>query len=423
MFMGNVKLSVLSETLKASEIVRLGATIKEKMNKGEKIYNYTIGDFDSAIFPIPAEFEAEIIDAYKNGYTTYPAAEGNLDLRKSVAAFMQARTGLQYTPNEILISAGGRPLIYALYRAIVDKGDKVIYPAPSWNNNHYVHFTEGEHILLEAERENNFMLSASQIKKHIKGATLLSLCSPLNPTGTTFGKNELSAICDLVIEENKSRGEGEKKLYLMYDQIYWTLTFGDTIHYNPVTINPEMKNFTIFIDGISKAFAATGVRVGWALGPADILVKMRSINSHVGAWAPMAEQKAVANYLLKTEAIDKYFTNFKAEINIRLQNIFNGFQQMKEEGFTVDAITPQAAIYLTIQIDYAGKTTADGTLLATQADVTSYVLDEARLAIVPFYCFGAQPDSSWYRLSVGTCKKEEINEMLGALRTALGKLS
>ncbi|MEO6255026.1 MAG: pyridoxal phosphate-dependent aminotransferase [Ferruginibacter sp.] len=423
MFMGNVKLSVLSETLKASEIVRLGATIKEKMNKGEKIYNYTIGDFDSAIFPIPAEFEAEIIDAYKNGYTTYPAAEGNLDLRKSVAAFMQARTGLQYTPNEILISAGGRPLIYALYRAIVDKGDKVIYPAPSWNNNHYVHFTEGEHILLEAERENNFMLSASQIKKHIKGATLLSLCSPLNPTGTTFGKNELSAICDLVIEENKSRGEGEKKLYIMYDQIYWTLTFGDTIHYNPVTINPEMKNFTIFIDGISKAFAATGVRVGWALGPADILVKMRSINSHVGAWAPMAEQKAVANYLLKTEAIDKYFTNFKAEINIRLQNIFNGFQQMKEEGFTVDAITPQAAIYLTIQIDYAGKTTADGTLLATQADVTSYVLDEARLAIVPFYCFGAQPDSSWYRLSVGTCKKEEINEMLGALRTALGKLS
>lgn len=421
--MGNLKLSVLAETLKASEIVRLGATIKEKMRQGAEIYNYTIGDFDSSIFPIPAELEAEIIDAYKHGFTTYPAAEGNLDLRESVAAFMSARCGLDYGTNEILIAAGGRPLIYALYRSIVDKGDKVIYPAPSWNNNHYVHFTDGEHIMLEAEKENNFMLTAAQIAPHIKGATLLSLCSPLNPTGTTFGKEELSAICDLVIEENKTRGEGEKKLYLMYDQIYWTLTFGDTQHHNPVTLNPAMKEYTIFIDGISKAFAATGVRVGWALGPAEVIVKMRSINSHVGAWAPMAEQKAVANYLRKTDAIDKYFLRFKAEVSERLQKISDGLQKMKAAGFKVNSIAPEAAIYLTIQIDYVGKKTAEGKLLQNQADVTSYVLDEARLAIVPFYCFGSNPESSWYRLSVGTCKKEEIGEMLGALQTALEKLS
>ena len=424
MLMGNVKLSVLAETLKASEIVRLGATIKEKIKQGEKIYNYTIGDFDSSIFPIPAELEAEIINAYKEGFTTYPAAEGNLDLREAVSSFMLLRGGLDYAAqNEILIAAGGRPLIYALYRAVVDKGDKVIYPAPSWNNNHYVHFTEGEHIMLEAKKENNFMLTASQIAPHIKGATLLSLCSPLNPTGTTFGKDELSAICDLVIEENKSRRDGEKKLYLMYDQIYWTLTFGDTVHYNPVTLNPAMKDYTIFIDGISKTFAATGVRVGWAMGPAEVLVKMRSINSHLGAWAPMAEQKAVAGYLGKTEAIDKYLVNFKAEINERLQRISTGLQQMKKAGFNVDAVAPQAAIYLTIQIDYAGKKTAEGKVLTTQEDVTSYILDEAKLAVVPFYAFGANADSSWYRLSVGTCKKEEIDDMLGALKNALGKLS
>ena len=422
--MGNLKLSVLAETLQASEIVRLGATIKEKMRLGAKIYNYTIGDFDSSIFPIPVELEAEIIDAYKNGFTTYPAAEGNLDLREAVAAFIEARCGLHYAATtEILIAAGGRPLIYALYRSIVDKGDKVIYPAPSWNNNHYVHFTEGEHIMLEAQKENNFMLTAAQIAPHIKGATLLSLCSPLNPTGTTFGRKELTAICNLVLEENKTRGESDKKLYLMYDQIYWTLTFGDTVHYNPVTLNPAMKEFTIFIDGISKAFAATGVRVGWAMGPAEVIVKMRSINSHVGAWAPMAEQKAVANYLVKTEAIDKYFLHFKAEVNERLQNIFTGFQQMKAAGFNVDAVAPEAAIYLTIQINYVGKRTAEGKLLETQADVTSYILDEAFLAVVPFYAFGAGRNSSWYRLSVGTCKKEEIGEMLAALKSALEKLS
>ncbi|MBL0180899.1 MAG: aminotransferase class I/II-fold pyridoxal phosphate-dependent enzyme [Chitinophagaceae bacterium] len=421
--MSNTKLSHLAETLQASEIVRLGATIKEKIRQGERIYNYTIGDFDSSIFPIPAELEQDIIEAYKKGCTTYPAAEGNLDLREAVASFIAEREGLQYAPNEILISAGGRPLIYALYRAIVDKGDKVIYPAPSWNNNHYVHFTEAKHVMIEAKKENNFMLTASQIKEHISGATLLSLCSPLNPTGTTFSKAELEAICDLVIEENKNRSEAEKKLYLMYDQIYWTLTFGDTVHYNPVSLRPEMKAYTIFVDGISKSFAATGVRVGWSMGPAEVLVKMRSINSHVGAWAPMAEQKALAVFLYRTEAINKYFAHFKKEINERLQNIYGGFQQLKKEGLNVDAIYPEAAIYLTIQINYAGKKTPGGKELTTQADVTSYILDEAKLAVVPFYAFGADRSSSWYRLSVGTCKKEEIGEMLGMLKTALQKLN
>ena len=413
---------MLAETLQGSEIVRLGATIKEKMNQGEKIYNYTIGDFDSAVFPIPPELEQEIIGAYKDLYTTYPAAEGNLDLREAVSAFIAARQGLQYNTNEILIAAGGRPLIYSLYRAIVDKEDKVIYPVPSWNNNHYVHFTDGKHVIIEACPKNNFMLTAAQIKEHIKGVTLISLCSPLNPTGTTFDKKELEAICDLILEENSSRAVGEKKLYLMYDQIYWTLCFGDTRHQDPVSLRPEMKQYTVFIDGISKAFAATGVRVGWALGPEELLVKMRSINSHVGAWAPMAEQKAVARYLQHSEAIDKYFVHFKTEIAERLQKISDGFQQLKAEGFSVDSIAPQAAIYLTIQIDYAGKKTADRKVLATQADVTSYILDEAKLAVVPFYAFGASKDSAWYRLSVGTCKKEEISEMLDMLKTALQKL-
>ena len=131
----------------------------------------------------------------------------------------------------------------------------------------------------------------------------------------------------------------------------------------------------------------------------------------------------MTSYLAQTAAIESYFEHFKSEIDERLQKIFDGFQQLKNEGFSVDAIAPQAAIYLTIQIDYAGKKTADGRTLTTQADVTSYILDEAKLAVVPFYAFGASKDSAWYRLSVGTCKKEEIAEMLDMLRSALQKLS
>lgn len=421
--MGNRKLSHLAETLIPSEIVKLGGIIREKIGEGHKIYNYTIGDFNSAIFPIPKKLEEEIIKAYTEGYTTYPAADGEPDLRKSVSSFIKKYQGLDYGPQEILISNGGRPLIYSLYRTIIDKDDKVVYPVPSWNNNHYVHFTGGTHVCVEALPENEFMPTADQLRPLIKGASLLSLCSPLNPTGTVFKKHELEEICKLVIEENESRGPGEKKLYLMYDQIYWTLTYGKTKHHDPVSLDPRMKEFTIFIDGISKSLAATGVRVGWAMGPSEIIAKMRGINSHIGSWAPMAEQKAVARFLAMEEDLDSFLSHFKSEVEIRLNDIYEGFMKLKGEGFSVDVLMPEAAIYLTIKIDLKGKKTADGNELTNQAEVTSYLLTEAGLAIVPFYAFGAGDDSPWYRLSVGCCKKEEIPAMIGDLRKALSKLS
>jgi aspartate aminotransferase len=420
--MASNTLSQLAATLIGSEIVSLGAVIKEKIKQGNKIYNYTIGDFDSAVFSIPQELENEIVDAYKKRHTTYPPADGIIELRQAVSDFIANRQGINYATDEILIAAGGRPLIYAAFRTIVDKGDKVIYPVPSWNNNHYVHFTQGEHVMIETKLENNFMPTAAEIKPHLKGAALLALCSPLNPTGTTFTKKELSAICQLVIAENELRGANEKKLYLLYDQIYWTLTFGDTQHYNPVLLNPKMKGYTIFIDGISKAFAATGVRVGWSMGPAHLINKMKALNSHVGAWAPMAEQKAVARYLSQTENINNYFIKFKGGIEERLRRIYAGFIQLKNEGFGIDAVVPQAAIYLTVQINLTGKKTANGKVLQNQSEVTAYILDEAKIALVPFYAFGASQNSNWYRLSVGACKTEEIDEMLGMLKAALSKL-
>jgi aspartate aminotransferase len=146
--------------------VRLGADIKEKIKGGEKIYNFTIGDFDSSIFPIPKRLEEEIIDAYRKKFTTYPPADGILSLRESVSKFIKEREGLYFNTNEILIAAGGRPLIYSLYRALVDKDDKVIYSVPSWNNNHYVHFVEGRHEVIETTAENNFMPSAEDKTPH-----------------------------------------------------------------------------------------------------------------------------------------------------------------------------------------------------------------------------------------------------------------
>jgi aspartate aminotransferase len=418
-----MKLSHLSETLIGSEIVRLGGEIKEKIRQGERIYNFTVGDFDPSIFPIPEKLEDAIVESYRKHFTNYPAAEGNLDLREAIASFMKDSEGLDYGPNEILVAAGGRPLIYAIFRAICDKDDKVIYAVPSWNNNHYTHFVGGNHIVIEAKAENNFMPTAKELQPFIKDATLISLCSPQNPTGTTFRKEDLEAICDMVLEENERRNESDKKLYIMYDQMYWHLTYGNIQHYNPVSLRPKMRNYTVFVDAISKVFAATGVRVGWSMGPANLITKIKSILTHVGAWAPMAEQKAVAHYLSHRDDIKRYLIHFKKELEERLQRIYDGFQKLKKEGLNVDAIAPEAAIYLTIKIDLVGKKIPDGKKLESQSDVTAYILNEAKLAVVPFYAFGASRQSPWYRLSVGTCKKEEIDEMLGKLREALKKLS
>jgi aspartate aminotransferase len=420
--MFNPKLSRLAETLIGSEIVKLGGEIREKIRKGEKIYNFTVGDFDPAIFPIPKELEDGIVDAYRKHFTNYPAAEGNLDLRESIAIFLKDREDLVYTPEEILVASGGRPLIYALFRTLVDSGDKVIYAVPSWNNNHYTHLNGGEHVVVEATAENNFMPTAEALRPHVREATLLCLCSPQNPTGTTISRKDLLAICELVLEENARRGEGEKKLYVLYDQMYWQLTYGSIVHYNPVSLFPAMREYTIFIDAISKVFAATGVRIGWAFGPAIIMKKMNAIMSHVGSWAPMAEQKATAAFLLQKESIDAYLTGFRAAVADRLHRIHDGFAALKKEGFNVDVLAPEAAIYLTIKIDLAGKKTREG-VLKDQAGVTSYLLNEAGLAVVPFSAFGAPKTSPWYRLSVGTCRLEDIPEMFRKLREAMKKLS
>jgi len=346
-----LRVSKMAENLIGSEIIKLGGEIRDRVARGEHIYNFTIGDFNPAIFPIPAELKSEIIRAYEEGLTNYPVVNGNPELRVNVAKLIKNYQNLDYSAEEVLIAGGARPIIYSIYQTIVDPQDKVLFPVPSWNNNHYVHLSHGEQVFVETRPENNFMPTADELRPHIKGATLLALCSPLNPTGTVFQKEQLMEICQMVWEENQSRGESEKPLYLMYDQIYSLLTFGETQHFDPVSLMPELRPYTIFVDGISKCLAATGVRVGWAFGPDKIIDKMKSILGHVGAWAPRPEQVATGRYLAIPGALENYMKWIRTEVDARLTGFYQGISQLKAEGLPVDVIPPQAAIYLTVQID------------------------------------------------------------------------
>ncbi|WP_316840875.1 pyridoxal phosphate-dependent aminotransferase [Pedobacter gandavensis] len=416
-----MKVSVLANTLIGSEIIKIGNEVNEMKRKGAEIANLTIGDFDPSIFPIPAELRDEIIDAYHHNQTNYPPADGILPLRETVVGVLKDRYDLNYTAQDILVAGGSRPLIYATYLALIDPGDKVIYPAPSWNNNHYCHLSSAQGIAVETTVEDNFMPTAAQLKPHFKGATLLALCSPLNPTGTMFTKEQLEEICDAVIAENDSRSPDEKPLYIMYDQIYSLLTFGKE-HINPVSLRPELKDYVIYIDGISKCLSATGVRVGWAFGPENIIGKMKSILGHIGAWAPKAEQVAVAKYFKNATLVDQYLTSFKQQVQNSLDALYNGFQQLKTAGLAVDAVIPMGAIYLTLKIDYIGKTTPEGEVLKNSADVNFYLIKEAQVALVPFSAFGTDEMVNWFRASVGGCSLSDIENMIPRIKTALTKL-
>ena len=416
-----MKVSKLAENLVGSEIIKIGNQVNDLKSQGNKIANLTIGDLNSNIYPIPALLKEEISKAYANNLTNYPPASGLLSLRQSVSNDIKDRWNLDYSADKILVAAGSRPLIYAFFKTIVDEGEKVVYPVPSWNNNHYAYLSSANKVEVETASENNFLPTAEDLKPHLKDAVLLALCSPLNPTGTMFSKEQLANICELVLAENKSRGEDEKPLYVMYDQIYSNLTFGET-HYNPVSLFPEMAKYTIFIDGISKCLAATGVRVGWAFGPELIIKKMTALNTHVGAWAPKPEQEATGIFYENRENVDAFVDDFKTKISKSLEVLHEGIQDLKGQNFAVDSIVPMGALYLTIKLDYIGKLLPNGTEVKNSTDLVFYLINEAGIALVPFSAFGNSTETPWFRASVGGLSLNEIVEMLPRLKSALEKL-
>ena len=387
-----------------SEIIKLAGEINALKAQGKDILNLTIGDFDPAVFPLPQALSEGIQAAYRAGETNYPPADGIAPLRAAIAQWYADALQLPCNPNtEVLVAGGGRPLIYAIYQAWVNPGEHVVYPVPSWNNNHYTYLVGGTPVELEALPENGFMPTPEQVLPTLKTASLLALCSPLNPTGTVFTADGLGALCDAVLEENRRRANsGRRPVLVLYDQIYWTLTGDDTAHVHPVGLRPEMKEFTVYVDGISKSFAATGVRVGWSVGPAPLIAKMKTLLGHLGAWAPKPEQVAVARYLGTPQADQDVRVIQKASLE-RLLALHAGFQALKAEGFPVDSIAPQGAIYLSVRVDLP--------------DATARLLNDAGIALVPFGAFGAPSTSPWFRLSVGTLHRTDIEPLLHRLRS------
>ncbi|MGH7713390.1 MAG: pyridoxal phosphate-dependent aminotransferase, partial [Gemmatimonadaceae bacterium] len=420
---GGPRTSTLAMSMQGSEILRIAGEIRTRIAAGERICNLTVGDFDPKQFPIPAFLEEHIALALHRRETNYPPSTGMPVLRTAVSSWYQHELGVLYSPDEVLITSGSRPAIYGAFITLVDPGDRVVFGVPSWNSNYYCHLSGATPVSVACDAAAAFLPNARQLKDAVRGARLLVLNSPLNPCGTTFDAASLGAICDVVLEENANRTPAERPLYLLYDQVYWQLTFGGITHVHPVGLRPAMRPYTLYVDGMSKAFAATGVRVGWVVGPSDIMQAANNFLGHVGTWAPRAEQIASAELLGRPDIIASYSQEFIAGLQLRLNALYDGISTLKREGFPVDAVAPMGAMYLSARFALHGKKTAAGDVIRTNEDVRRWLLSECGLAVVPFQAFGSTEETGWFRLSVGAASPDDISVALPRMKDALTRVS
>lgn len=408
----------LSETalgMKASKILTISYSVRERIAAGADVTQFTVGDFNPKYFPVPELLKEGARAALADNQTNYPPADGLLELRTAIRDHYERSFGLDYPVSSVVVGSGARPVLYAAYQCLINKGEKVLAPAPGWNNDNFSQLVGGNLVSIPSRPEDGFMPTADALRPHLDGARLLVICSPMNPTGTLIRQRQLEDICDLIIEENTRRElAGERLLYLIYDHVYWMLTFGDHEHMTPPQVNPKMARYTLFSDAVSKCFSGTGLRVGWMVAPPHIVAKVKALMTHMGAWAPRPEQLATAGLLNNPQAIQSFLTTFLEKLQIRLNLLYNAFNGWKAAGLPVDVIAPEGAMYLSVKIDLIGKPS-----FPNAEAVRIMLLEEADCAVIPFDCFGDHVNLGWFRFSVGAVSVEEVEHSLPKLERAL----
>ena len=415
-------LSRLVRGLVGSEVLRIAAQIRTMLAAGKPICNLTVGDFDPKEFPLPKALLAGVVQALEAGHSNYPPSNGVLELRQAASRYYQRELGLSYPIESVLIASGARPLIYATYKALVEPGETVAFPVPSWNNNHYTYLVGANALKLPVSRETNFHPTPEQIAEILPKLRLLSLCTPLNPTGTRMSPEALRRISQMIVDENKRRQQtGERPVFLLFDQVYWTLDFEVQKPATPPGLVPEVAPYTVVLDAISKSMAATGLRVGWSFAAPAVTARMSDLIGHVGAWAPKAEQVAVAAFLDNQPALDEFRAEMHTRLRSRLELLYQGLEGLRQKGYPVEAVKPEGTLYLSARFDLFGQQ-SEGKPLQTNEEIRKFILEKAGIGMVPFQAFGLAREDGWFRLSIGAVSLDAIQKGLERLETMLAQL-
>lgn len=395
-------LSRRAQQIQPSATLSIAAKAKEMKSRGIDVIGFGVGEPD---FPTPPHIVEAAVDALHGGDTRYTPVGGTPELRNAVVKGVQRDYGLSYTPSEVTVSCGAKHTLFNLFMALLDDGDEVVVPAPYWvSYPEQVQVAGGTPIIAQTTEEQGFLLTAETLAAALTPRTkAVVLNSPSNPTGAMYGVRELQALAEVL----KNRD-----LVVVSDDIYHKLAYDGTRFASLLHVAPDLRDRVVLVNGVSKTYAMTGWRIGWAVGPKDLVTSCEDIQSQSTSNPTSFAQKGAAAALVgPQECVDVMVAAFDERRRFLVEglNTVPGVRCRLPQG-AFYAFPNVAALY--------GSTTRDGRVLTDSVALTAYLLEEARVAVVPGGPFGAEEH---LRISYAT-SLDQIREGLGRIRDALGKL-
>jgi len=370
----SVPLSKRLSKVKPSATLAITAKAAELRASGKNIISLSVGEPD---FETPKAARDAGIKAIEDGFTRYTAVPGIPELRKEVAAKFKRDNDLDYKPENILVSTGGKQCIYNLLMALIDAGDEVIIPAPYWvSYPDMVLLAEGEPVIVECLADADFKLTAAQLEAAITPKTkMMFLNSPSNPTGMAYSADDLKALGEVIRKH--------PNIVVATDDMYEKIMFDGKQFATFAQVNPDLINRTVTLNGVSKAYCMTGWRIGFCAAPVDLIKAMSKIQGQsTSNPSSIAQKAALAALQGPTDELDEMVKTYETR-RTWLVNALNNIDGM-------DCITPDGAFYVFPTItDWLGKTTPEGLTLTDDVVVCEWLLEAAGVALVPGTSFGS----------------------------------
>jgi aspartate aminotransferase len=385
-----------------SMTLKVTAKAAEMRAAGIDVVSFGAGEPD---FDTPAHIKEAAKRALDAGATKYTAVEGTPQLRKAVAAWFAKAHGFEVSASEVMVSSGAKQAIYNAFHALLDPGDEVVLPAPCWVSYADIAKLAGaKPVPVLSRAQDDFEANPDAIARAITPATrMIVLVSPSNPTGAVYSENTMRAIADLAVRHD---------LWILTDDIYRGLCYGEARAVQPATFGREIRKRTIIVDGVSKSYAMTGWRIGFCLAPPEVIRGMATLQGQ-STTNPAAVSQAAA--LAAIEGPNDDVDRMRAEFDRRRRIMVDGLRAMP--GLT--CVEPKGAFYAFPDVSpFIGTTTPAGKRIDGDAELSEYLIEEAKVAVVPGSAFFAP---GFVRLSYAT-SRANIEKGLARMADALAKL-
>ncbi|HCC69067.1 MAG TPA: aspartate aminotransferase [Nitrospiraceae bacterium] len=393
-----MKLSHRVNSTKPSPTLTIDAKANALKASGVDIVNFGVGEPD---FDTPANIKEAAIKAIKDGFTKYTPVGGFDELKTAIVEKFKRDNSLEYEKDEILVSCGAKHSLYNIAQALFNQGDDVLIPAPYWvSYPDQVILNDASPVIVNTDEENYFRLTPELLKKNItKKTKALILNSPSNPTGLAYNRESLEAIADITLRYD---------FYIISDEIYEKLIYDGFKHISIASLSPELKKRTIVVNGLSKSYAMTGWRIGYCAGPKEIIKAMTSIQSQSTSNPTSIAQKAAVEALRGPQ---DFIPKIVEEFDRRRRYMVERFNKIPD----VSCLTPVGAFYTFPNVSSFYGKNFKGKTISSSSDLTSYLLEEAKVAVVPGSAFGSD---NHIRLSYAT-SMENIKKGLDRIEEAL----